>query len=638
MKFNKLTIKQKLLITMVLAVVLPSVLQALLGESSAKQVISQRMLTSELPNQLMQIRNRIELEIGTLLSASEQLAKDPMLGQWLAQGRPDAEEPLVEAKLQQLTEQYQLSQASYADRQSAAYYTQKGLLRILNHQQDGWFFDYVNSGKAKMLKLYTEPDTGDVKLFVNYQQVHGRALVGLGKSLKDMVSLLNSFRIEQTGNVFLTDENGLIQIHQNKTLVGKGKLSDLYGTAANALLQHDNFNLQTLKIGGTDTLVASSYIPTLGWYVVAQVPKQEIFGALEQTSWVILLWTLLITVGFIILAILVARSISQPIASAATMFGDLSKGDGDLRQRLPEHGNDELTELAHGFNRFIAQIHHSISEVANTSKTLTESATIGSVHAAESRQDYREQKDRTLAVVTAVNQMGATVSEIAANAAQAADAAKSANDEAASGQQVVVRARATINQLSDDVGQMSEVIASLSQHTEAIGSILDVIRSISEQTNLLALNAAIEAARAGEAGRGFSVVADEVRNLASRTAKSTNEVQQMIDSLQTEAANAVTAMEKSRSRSAEGVVAADEASDVLQQISARISLISDMNVQVAAATEEQATVVQDINRNLEEINEVSNRTSERAEATSNASTQLNLLAERLDKLVSRFRI
>lgn len=636
MKFNTLTIKQKLLITMVLAVLLPTCLVGLLGQHNAKQVISQRMLTSELPNQLLQIRSRIELEIGTLLNASEQLANDPILNHWLEQGRPDAEEPLVEAKLQQLVAQYQLAQASYADRQSAAYYTQNGLLRILNHQQDAWFFDYVNSGKTKMLKLYTEPNSGDIKLFINYQQTNGRALVGLGKSLKDMVTLLNSFRIEQTGQVFLADENGVIEIHQNQTLVGKSHLTNIYGQTADKLLQHRDFNLQTLKLNGTDTLVASSYLPTIGWYVIAQVPKQEIFDELDQASWIILLWTLVITGGFIVLAILVAGSVSRPIARAAHMFIEL--GDGDLRQRLPEHGNDELAKLARGFNSFISQIHRSIEEVADTSQTLTTAATTAAKHAQQSQLDYNEQKDRTLTVVTAVNQMGATVSEIANNAAKAADAAKSADDEAVTGQDVVARTRGTINQLSDDVGQMSEVIASLSKHTDAIGSVLDVIRSISDQTNLLALNAAIEAARAGEAGRGFSVVADEVRNLASRTASSTDEVQQMIDRLQTEAAKAVAAMEQSRSRSAEGVRAADEASEVLQQISARISLISDMNVQVAAATEEQAAVVQDINRNLTEISEVSNRTSERAEDTYRSSDSLNQLADRLDKLVSRFRL
>ncbi|MFQ6372287.1 methyl-accepting chemotaxis protein [Shewanella sp. YIC-542] len=638
MKFNTLTIKQKLLITMVLAVLLPACLIGILDQHNAKQVIRQRMLTSELPNQLLQIRHRIELEIGTLLNASKQLADDPLLEQWLKQGRPDSTTPLVQAKLQQLVNQYQLAQASYADRQSAAYYTQKGLLRVLTPQRDGWFFDYVNSGKTQMLQLYTEPDSKEVKLFVNYQQTHGRALVGLGKSLKDMMTLLSSFRIDKTGYVFLTDGQGVIQIHPDKALSGSGRLQQLYGAHANALLQHRDFNLQTLPLGGEDMLVASSYLPAIGWYVVAQVPQQEIFAELEQAAWMIMLWTLLITAIFILLAIWVAGSVSRPIARAAAMFSELGKGDGDLRQRLPEAGQDELAKLAHGFNGFIAQIHHSMEAVADTSGKLTAAANTAAEHAQQTQLDYSEQKDKTLTVVTAVNQMGATVSDIAANAAQAASAAKNADEQAVTGQQVVARTRNTINQLSEDVGQMSEVIASLSSHTDAIGSILDVIRGISDQTNLLALNAAIEAARAGEAGRGFSVVADEVRNLAARTAKSTDEVQQMIDRLQQEAAKAVAAMEQSQNRSAEGVLAADEASHVLQQISERISLISDMNVQVAAATEEQTAVVQDINRNLQEMSEVSHRTSERSQTAYQASDSLNQLADRLNTLVGRFRL
>jgi methyl-accepting chemotaxis protein len=241
-------------------------------------------------------------------------------------------------------------------------------------------------------------------------------------------------------------------------------------------------------------------------------------------------------------------------------------------------------------------------------------------------------------VVTAINEMGATVNEIASNAAQAAVAARDADTEASSGQVVVTRARDTINQLSKDVGQVGEVIESLATHTKSIGGILDVIRAISEQTNLLALNAAIEAARAGEAGRGFAVVADEVRNLASRTAASTNEVQGMIDKLQSEASRAVNAMAQSRTRSHEGVVAVDEASKSLIGISDRIGLISDMNIQVAAATEEQSTVVEDINRNVTEINDITQRTANTAQAAAQASLALNQLSHRLDTLVAKFKV
>ena len=206
------------------------------------------------------------------------------------------------------------------------------------------------------------------------------------------------------------------------------------------------------------------------------------------------------------------------------------------------------------------------------------------------------------------------------------------------GQQVVTHARDTINQLSQDVAQVGEVIESLATHTKSIGGILDVIRAISEQTNLLALNAAIEAARAGEAGRGFAVVADEVRNLASRTAASTDEVQVMIDKLQAEAARAVSAMELSRNRSHEGVQAVDEASQALSGISGQIAQISDMNIQVAAATEEQSTVVEEVNRNVSEINEITQRTAQTAEAAAAASDALNNLAHRLDTLVARFKV
>lgn len=206
------------------------------------------------------------------------------------------------------------------------------------------------------------------------------------------------------------------------------------------------------------------------------------------------------------------------------------------------------------------------------------------------------------------------------------------------GQTVVGEARNTINQLSSDISQVSDVIDSLASNTQSIGSILDVIRGISEQTNLLALNAAIEAARAGEQGRGVAVVADEVRNLASRTADSTDEIQAMINRLQQEASNAVVAMEQSRQLSENGGSASDQASVALVSISERISLIADMNTQVATATEEQSTVVQDINCNIEEINETTQLTAETAAQLADSSQALRQLSQRLDDMVGTFKL
>ncbi|MEH6736337.1 MAG: methyl-accepting chemotaxis protein [Shewanella sp.] len=635
---NTLTIKQKILLTVTVAVLLSTILVGLLSQRSAKQVVEQRMLNSEMPSLLMQIRNEVDLEISSLMNAAEQLANSRMLLGWLENGRPANQENLVIAELNNIKDQYDLAQASYADRETAAYYTQDGFLRVLNPEQDGWFFDYRNSKQERMLNVFTEAN-GEVKLFINYQQPNGRGLVGLAKSLDDMVNLLASFKIEDTGFVYLVDAKGDVKLHQDTRKVGKSKLSNLYPNAnTNQLLNKNDFNLVKAEVDGQDMLIASSYIKSMDWYLVAQVPEAEVFALLQESAYQILLWTVLIAAVFIAISIAVAGSVSRPIAHIAELFRNIGEGEGDLRQRLPVNGDDEIAQLARGFNSFISKIQDTVVEVAKTSEQLGLSALDVSNQSNQTLADSQLQKDRTIMVVTAINEMGATVNEIASNAAQAAVTARDADTESVDGQKVVTRARSTINQLSKDVEQVGEVIESLATHTKSIGSILDVIRAISEQTNLLALNAAIEAARAGEAGRGFAVVADEVRNLASRTAASTNQVQNMIDKLQSETSRAVNAMEQSRSRSLEGVTAVDEASQSLSGISERIALISDMNIQVAAATEEQSTVVEDINRNVTEINDITLRTADTAHAAANASKSLNQLASRLDVLVARFKV
>ncbi|MGK0409827.1 MAG: methyl-accepting chemotaxis protein [Shewanella psychromarinicola] len=636
--FNTLTIKQKILLTVTFAVLLSTILVGLLSQRSAKQIIEQRMLNSEMPSLLMQIRNEVDLEISGLINAAEQLANSRMLLAWLENGRPADQESLVIAQLNDVKNQYGLAQASYTDRQTGANYNQDGFLRILNSDQDGWFFSFRDSRQEHMFDVYTEPN-GEVKLFINYQQPNGRGLVSVAKSLGDMVNFLASFKVEDTGFVYLVDAKGDVKLHPDTRKVGKSKLSNLYPNAnTNLLLNKSDFNLVKADVDGQHMLIASSYIKSMDWYLVAQVPEAEVFALLQESAYQILLWTILIAAVFLALAIAVAGSISRPIAHIAELFRNIGEGEGDLRQRLPVNGDDEIAQLARGFNSFISKIQDTVVEVAKTSEQLGLSAVDVSNQAHQTLDDSQLQKDRTIMVVTAINEMGATVNEIATNAAQAAVTARDADTESIDGQKVVTRARSTINQLSKDVEQVGEVIESLATHTKSIGSILDVIRAISEQTNLLALNAAIEAARAGEAGRGFAVVADEVRNLASRTAASTNEVQTMIDKLQSETSRAVNAMEQSRSRSLEGVTAVDEASHSLSGISQRIALISDMNIQVAAATEEQSTVVEDINRNVTEINDITQRTADTAHAAAHASKSLNQLATRLDTLVARFKV
>nr|WP_223452716.1 MULTISPECIES: methyl-accepting chemotaxis protein [unclassified Pseudomonas] len=333
-----------------------------------------------------------------------------------------------------------------------------------------------------------------------------------------------------------------------------------------------------------------------------------------------------------------AYRITRPLQLLTRVMEDISRGEGDLTRRLAVQSRDEIGQLATAFNRFVERIHHSIREVSSAALGVNEGAKRVLLASNASLSNFDEQSTRTNSVAAAINELGAAAQEIANNASDASQQASAARQQAEDGRQVVERTIEVMNELSGKISASCVNIEALNSKTVNIGQILEVIKGISQQTNLLALNAAIEAARAGEAGRGFAVVADEVRSLAGRTQTSAAEIQQMIEALQVGARESVTTMTESQQHSEESVSIANLAGTRLGSVTQRIGEIDNVNQSVAAATEEQTSVVEALNVDITEINTLNQQGVENLQSTLQACTELEREAGRLNQLVGSFRI
>ncbi|QYK08694.1 methyl-accepting chemotaxis protein [Shewanella mangrovisoli] len=339
-----------------------------------------------------------------------------------------------------------------------------------------------------------------------------------------------------------------------------------------------------------------------------------------------------------VIAWFIAKSITRPIAETTDALNDIAEGEGDLTRRIEVKSKDEMAQLAQAFNRFAEKIHATVAQVSDSTSLLATSAEEMSAITHETQQMANRQHLETEQVATAMNEMAATVQEVAHNATDAADAATHASESTEQGKQLVEKVISTISLLADEIALAANAINDLERNTTQIDSVLVVIRNIADQTNLLALNAAIEAARAGEQGRGFAVVADEVRTLASRTQASTTEIQQMIETLQQSAKATVSSMNTSTATTQSCVSLVHEAGSALEAITQAVSTISQMNIQIASAANEQCAVSAEINKNVNNINDIATNATESAVQTARAGDELAQLSMRLTTLLSQFRI
>jgi methyl-accepting chemotaxis protein len=351
---------------------------------------------------------------------------------------------------------------------------------------------------------------------------------------------------------------------------------------------------------------------------------------------------MILMVGSLIFGILIAfalvRGTTGPLLKITTAMRGIAEGDGDLTQRLPVSGDNELGNLAAAFNGFTSKIQNAVSRVAKAAFQLNAAANEVSNTTSKTSANIQLQTSNIEQVATAITEMAASIQEVSRNTSHTADSARQAKDETEKGNEIIHRTVNSIEILEAEIQKVSEVILNVEEESRQIGSVLDVITRISEQTNLLALNAAIEAARAGEQGRGFAVVADEVRTLSKCTSESTQEIKKIIERLQHGTQDAVSASNGVCRQSVDTVSHVQKAAIALQSIAEEVGTINDMTLLIAAATHEQATTAEDVNKKIVTTNQTAEESATAAEQTAMASNELAKLASDLQQTVDQFKV
>lgn len=506
-----------------------------------------------------------------------------------------------------------------------------------------WYQDAVKAGQLIITAPYVSVTMQKLVVTLSEPVRHQGELVGAvgaNLALDKLIDEVLAMQVQGEGYAMLLDNSGLIVGHPNKKLALK-QVSELAPDLSAATFQQwgrENSELHAANIDGRDVLLAVQPVPGTDWLLAMVMYRDVLEAPLTTLLWQLMGLTLVLLLLFSTLLTALFKYLFADLGRVANALHDIAHGEGDLTVHIKTRSQDEVGQLAESFNQFVARLHGIVSRLRDVTLELAGQSRTQAASAHARSQRVRQQQDEIVMVATAVTEMASATQEIAGNAEFAATTAGEAVQLAVAGQSQVGQSQRSITGLADEVADASQVIHELDSHAQKISGILATISGIAEQTNLLALNAAIEAARAGEQGRGFAVVADEVRVLSRRTHDSTAEIQQMIETLQQTTRRAVDGMETSRQLAGTSVEDAESANHSLARINEAIGSISDMATQIAAAAEEQTSVTSEISRNTENIRHVSQELAEQAGAEAAQAAELKALTERLEQEIGRFRL